>query len=86
MNVTLSPELERFIHTQIASGKFASALEVIEASIQLLEEREQLYKGRFEELRQEVLVGIEQLDRGEYLDGRMVIESLRQKNQEQNQV
>lgn len=86
MDVTLTPELEQFIHTQIESGKFASALEVIEAGIRLLDEREHLYQGRFEDLRQEVLIGIEQLDRGERLDGRAAIKQLRQKNQARKQV
>jgi antitoxin ParD1/3/4 len=85
MDISLTPELEQFIHTQIESGKFTSALEVIEAGIRLLEERDRIYQGRFEELRQAVLVGVEQLDRGERLDGKAVIEQLRQKNQVRKQ-
>lgn len=82
MNVILPPELEQFIHSQVESGKYDSAADVIQAGIRLLEERDRLYKGRFEELRQEVLTGVEQLDRGERLNGRTVIEQLRQKNQQ----
>ena len=81
MNVSLAPELEQFILSQVQSGKYTSADEVIMASIKLLEERERIYKGRFEELKREIMIGIEQLDRGEKLDGREVIEQLRQKNQ-----
>lgn len=81
MNVSLTPELEQFIKNQVESGKYTSADEVIMASIKLLEERERIYKGRFEELKREIMIGIEQLDRGEKLDGREVIEQLRQKNQ-----
>ena len=81
MNVSLTTELEQFIYTQVESGKYASADEVIIAGIRLLEERERIYKGRFEELQREIMIGIEQLDRGEMLDGREVIEQLRQKNQ-----
>lgn len=81
MNVSLTPEIEQFIKTQLESGKYASADEVIVAGIKLLEERERIYKGRFEELKREIMIGIEQLDRGEKLDGREVIEQLRQKNQ-----
>lgn len=81
MNVSLTPELEQFIQSQVQSGKYTSADEVIMASIKLLEERERIYKGRFEELKREIMIGIEQLDRGEKLDGREVIEQLRQKNQ-----
>jgi antitoxin ParD1/3/4 len=81
MNISLTTELEQFIQSQVASGKYASSEEVILASIRLLEEREHIYKGRFEELRREIMIGVEQLDRGEHLDGREVIEQLRQKNQ-----
>jgi antitoxin ParD1/3/4 len=54
---------------------------VIIADIKLLKERERIYKGRFEELKREIAIGVEQLERGERLDGREVIEKLRQRNQ-----
>ncbi|MCW5315909.1 type II toxin-antitoxin system ParD family antitoxin [Nostoc sp. KVJ3] len=81
MNISLTNELEQFIQSQVASGKYNSNEEVILAGIKLLEERERIYKGRFEELQREIAIGVEQLDRGERLDGREVIEQLRQKNQ-----
>ncbi|MEH2061915.1 MAG: type II toxin-antitoxin system ParD family antitoxin [Nostoc sp.] len=81
MNISLTTELEQFIQSQVASGKYNSNEEVILAGIKLLEERERIYKGRFEELQREIAIGVEQLDRGERLDGREVIEQLRQKNQ-----
>jgi antitoxin ParD1/3/4 len=81
MSISLTPELEQFIQSQIASGKYSSTEDVIIAGIKLLEERERIYKGRFEELKREIAIGVEQLERGERLDGREVIEKLRQKNQ-----
>ncbi|KAM3096735.1 type II toxin-antitoxin system ParD family antitoxin [Phormidesmis sp. 146-35] len=86
MDVSLTPEIERFIHSQVESGKYGSAADVIQAGIWLLEERDRIYKGRFEELCREVSIGVEQLDQGERLDGRAVIEQLRQKNQVCKQV
>lgn len=86
MDVSLTLEIEQFIHSQVESGKYGSAADVIQAGIRLLEERDSIYKGRFEELRQEVSIGVEQLDRGEQLDGKAVIEQLRQKNQTPKQV
>ena len=80
MDVSLPPELERFVSHQVEIGKYSSAADVVLAAVQLLEERERIYKGRFDELRQEVLIGVEQLDRGERLKGKAVIEQLRQKN------
>ncbi|MCC5622465.1 type II toxin-antitoxin system ParD family antitoxin [Nostoc sp. CHAB 5715] len=81
MNISLTTELEQFIQSQVASGKYTSNEEVILAGIRLLEERERIYKGRFEELQREIAIGVEQLDCQERLDGREVIEQLRQKNQ-----
>ncbi|MCC5598933.1 type II toxin-antitoxin system ParD family antitoxin [Nostoc favosum] len=81
MNISLTTQLEQFIQSQVASGKYTSSEEVILAGIRLLEERERIYKGRFEELQKEIMIGVEQLDRQERLDGREVIEQLRQKNQ-----
>ncbi|WP_373528645.1 type II toxin-antitoxin system ParD family antitoxin [Nostoc sp.] len=81
MNISLTTELEQFIQSQVASGKYTSNEEVILAGIRLLEERERIYKGRFEELQREIMIGVEELDHGLRLDGREVIEQLRQKNQ-----
>ena len=80
MNIPFTPELEQFIESQITSGKYTSTEEVIIAAIKLLKE-ERIYKGRYEKLKQEIMVGVEQLERGERLDGKEVIEQLRQKNQ-----
>jgi antitoxin ParD1/3/4 len=81
MNISLTTELEQFIQSQVISGKYTSNEEVILAGIRLLEEWERIYKGRFEELQREIMIGVEQLDRQERLDGREVIDQLRQKNQ-----
>ena len=85
MNVSLTPELEQFIQTQVASGKYTSTEEVIIAGIKLLEERESIYKGRFEELKQEIMVGVEASQRGEVIDGEMLFHQLEQKLQQRRQ-
>ena len=82
MNVSLTPELELFIQSQIESGKYASTDEVILAALRAFEERERIYKGRFEELRQEIMVGVEASERGEVVDGEIVFSQLQQKLQQ----
>jgi antitoxin ParD1/3/4 len=82
MPITLPPELEHFIQSQVASGKYASVNEVFLAGIKLLEERERLYQGRFEELRRQVLIGIEEAEQGELLDAETVISKLQEKLQQ----
>lgn len=85
MNVSLTPELEQFIQSQLESGKFTSVDEVIAAGIKLLEQRERIYKGRFEELKREIMIGIEAADRGELIDGETVFRELREKLQRRRQ-
>ncbi|MGA7953440.1 MAG: type II toxin-antitoxin system ParD family antitoxin [Gloeobacterales cyanobacterium] len=79
MALALTPELEKFIQNQVANGKYASAEEVLIAGLKLLEEREHLYQERFEELKREVMVGVEEADRGELIDGETVFHNLREK-------
>ena len=82
MNVSLTPEIEQFIQSQVESGKYASPDEVILAALRAFEERERIYKGRFEELRQEIMVGVEASERGEVVDGEIVFSQLQQKLQQ----
>lgn len=65
MNVSLTPELEQLIHNKVATGLYLSASEVVREALRLLEERDRLQALRFEEVRKEIQVGIEQADRGE---------------------
>ena len=82
MNISLSSEIEKFIESQVESGKYSSAEEVIVAGIRLLEERERIYKGRFEELKREIMLGVEASERGEVVDGETVFSQLQQKLQQ----
>jgi antitoxin ParD1/3/4 len=79
LTVTLTPELEAFIETRIASGRFGTAAEVIREGLPLLEVREQEREAVIEELRQEIEVGVEQAKAGHLRDGREFFEKLRQK-------
>ncbi len=79
MNIQLKPELEKIIQAQIATGKYADAEEVISKALKLLLEWEKGYQQWVEETRQKVDVAIEQLDRGEGIDGEVVIDKLREK-------
>jgi antitoxin ParD1/3/4 len=85
MNLSLTPELEQFIQSQIAAGKYASQEEVVLAALQILAERERIYKGRFEELQQEILIGVEASNRGEVVDSETVFSQLQQKLQQRRE-
>ncbi len=51
MNVSLAPELEKFITEEIKSGKYSSAEEVIREGLRLLKEHKENGKGQKEEAR-----------------------------------
>jgi antitoxin ParD1/3/4 len=78
LNVSLTPELEQFVESRVASGRYQTASEVIREGLRLLEEREQTREAALEELRAQLRRGVEQADRGELLDGDAVFEEIRQ--------
>ena len=79
MNIRLKPEDEQFIQVQIAKGKYENPEEVISKALKLLEESEKDYQEWVKETRQKVEVAVEQLERGEGIDGEVVVERLREK-------
>ena len=79
MNVSLTPELEKFVQEKVKSGRYLSASEVVREALRLLQEEDQIRQLRLEKLRKEIMMGIEQLDRGEGVDGEKVFANLREK-------
>jgi antitoxin ParD1/3/4 len=77
MNVSLTPELEQFVQSRVASGRYQTASEVIREGLRLLEEREESRETALRELRGKLRRAIEQADRGEFLDGETVFEEIR---------
>ncbi|MEZ2239475.1 type II toxin-antitoxin system ParD family antitoxin [Microcoleus sp.] len=87
MNITLKPEQAELIQQKLNSGKYHNAEEVIAEALQLLYQRDREYETWVEETREKVDVAIEEVRRGEGIDGNIVIaqlkEKLRQARQEQ---
>lgn len=70
MNVSMTPELEKFIDDEVKSGLYQTASEVIRAGLRRLKEDKERSKPSFmfsskEELEQKVMEGISQLERGQ---------------------
>ena len=76
MEISLQPELEQFIQEKITSGQYQSVNEAVNAGLKLLMKQELIYQGRFAELRQEIMVGIEASERGEVVDSETVFNSI----------
>ena len=65
MAQALSIDLEELIDSKVASGKYPSRLEVLRQALALLVERDDALESQQRELRREIALGVEQLDRGE---------------------
>jgi antitoxin ParD1/3/4 len=65
MNIALSPEMQRFVEEKVKAGYFTSPSEVIDSALNVLKESEALTPEALDELRREVRVGLEELERGE---------------------
>jgi len=76
-NISLTPELEAFISSRVASGRYQSASEVVREALRLLEQREQQRIASLEELRREVAVGLAQARAGELVDGPAAMRRIR---------
>jgi antitoxin ParD1/3/4 len=72
MTISLTPELDRFVHRQVASGRFASSSEVIRAGLRLLEDQEREKETKREALRtwlrESLDDGTSNLSEGEVID------------------
>ncbi|MGB0563977.1 MAG: ribbon-helix-helix domain-containing protein [Spirulinaceae cyanobacterium] len=82
MNLSLPPHLQQFTDQQLANGTYFSLEEMVVAGLQALAERELIYQGRFEALRQEILLGAVEAERGEILDATTEVEAIRQRLQQ----
>jgi antitoxin ParD1/3/4 len=72
MNVSLTPQLEKFVDERVAKGQYASASEVVRAGLRLLQARETAREA----LRRQVAVGLKQARRGKLVDGEKVFDAL----------
>ena len=67
ITISLPPELEKLINEKVQSGEYASANEVIQESLRLLEEQEELRRIKHEALKREISLGATQIEQGEGL-------------------
>ncbi|MEW5929103.1 MAG: type II toxin-antitoxin system ParD family antitoxin [Gemmatimonadota bacterium] len=76
MNVSLTPELERYINEKVEGGSYRSASEVVRESVRLLQRVEEERAAKLAALRREVGLGLAELDRGEGIDGEEAFASI----------
>jgi antitoxin ParD1/3/4 len=71
MSTTITPELEQIVQSLVATGDYRNEKEILTEALELLRRRD--------ELRAEIQIGIDELDRGERIPAREVFDELRQR-------
>jgi antitoxin ParD1/3/4 len=82
MNVSLTPELEKFVSTKVGTGRYNSASEVVREALRLLEEHDHARATQLAEFNQELGRRLVALDRGEHIDPTVSRARLTSKSQE----
>ena len=86
MNVSLTPELEKFINAKVETGRYNSASEVVREALRLLEESDQARGAQIAAFNRELGNRMASLDRGERADPAAVRERLRRKSRERKRL
>jgi antitoxin ParD1/3/4 len=79
--LTITPEHEKLIQDHLDTGRYANAEEVLAIALQLLTRLDTEHQAWIEETRQQIAIGIAELDRGEGVDGPTVMNQYLQKFQ-----
>jgi antitoxin ParD1/3/4 len=82
MNVSLTPELERFVSRKVQAGRYNSASEVVREALRLLEQHEQARASQLAEFNKELGRRLAALDRGEHRDPSDIRSRLQRKSEE----
>lgn len=79
MNISLTPELEKYIQDKINSGLYTSVSEVIRESLRLMHTYDDLQRHRVEQLTQSIELGLSQLRVGKKVAAKEAYQKLKRK-------
>jgi antitoxin ParD1/3/4 len=68
-NVSLTPQLDRFVESEVRSGRYGSASEVVRDSLRVLREQNKREAAALKELRQKISRGLRDGREGRVIDG-----------------
>jgi antitoxin ParD1/3/4 len=84
--ITITPEHEQLIQNHLNTGRYSNAEEVLAIALLLLTRLDTDYQSWIEETRQQLAIGIAELDRGEGVDGQIIMEQYLQQFQAAKQI
>jgi len=82
MNVSLTPELEKFVTDKVASGRYTSASEVVREALRLLEREQKSREEQIAEFNRELKARLDALERGEHVTAEEAREHFKRRSEE----
>jgi antitoxin ParD1/3/4 len=69
MNVSLTPELDRYVHSKVETGRYTSASEVMREALRLMQDADEIRRLQLEGVRNHIQAGLDALASGDYVEG-----------------
>ncbi len=86
MNVSLTPELDKFVASKVESGRYTSASEVVREALRLLEEHDRARGAQITAFNHELGARLKSLDRGEHVEPKAALQRFGQKSRERRKL
>jgi len=68
MNVSLPQELAAYVESEVASGEYGTASEVVRDALRLLRHERAAREEKLAILRREIMIGVEQAEAGQFAE------------------
>ena len=85
VNISLTPELDAFLQSRLASGRYQTTSEVVREALRLLERQETEREEAMKQFKAKLNRGAAQAERGELFDGDEVFAELKEMIEERRQ-
>jgi antitoxin ParD1/3/4 len=69
MNVSLTPELDRYVASKVQTGLYNSASEVLREALRLMQEKDEIRDLQLAEVRLKIQNGLDALANGDFVEG-----------------
>jgi antitoxin ParD1/3/4 len=86
MNVSLTPELDKFVFGKVESGRYNSASEVVREALRLLEEHDRARGAQIAAFNHELGARLASLDRGAHVKPEVARQRLQQRSRERRKL
>lgn len=76
-NISLTPQMDRFVASLVKSGSYESASEVVRDAVRALQHRRKADAAKLARLRADLQKGLDDIERGDVIDGEELMAELR---------